>query len=159
NSSFYAIPRRAMVGRWCEQTPRGFIFDVKLFRLLSRHSTKANLLSPELRPKASLKGDKIILTPQLERLVAKRFLREIEPFREAGKMGALLLQLSPSFGPRHNQLTDLDSLLELLEGEKVAIELRNAGWVKGKQLEKTEAFFRKRHLCFVLVDGPQAEHF
>jgi uncharacterized protein YecE (DUF72 family) len=39
NSSFYAVPARKVVERWCEQTPDGFTFDVKLHRLLSRHST------------------------------------------------------------------------------------------------------------------------
>ena len=41
NSSFYAVPAPEMTTRWCEQTPAGFVFDIKLHRLLSRHSTEA----------------------------------------------------------------------------------------------------------------------
>ena len=41
-----------------------------------------------------------MLTPKLERMVAERIRMEIEPLREAGKLGAFLLQLSPSFSPR-----------------------------------------------------------
>src|SRR5882724_7878722 len=52
NSSFYAIPTRNVVERWCEQTPPGFVFDLKLHRLLSRHSTPLQLLPPDLRRNA-----------------------------------------------------------------------------------------------------------
>src|SRR5437868_4753023 len=54
NSSFYAIPAKKSVQRWCEETPAGFTFDLKLPRLLSRHSTKPELLPPDLRTKAEL---------------------------------------------------------------------------------------------------------
>src|SRR5205823_1514086 len=64
NSSFYAIPARASVKRWCSETPPGFIFDLKLHRLLSRHSTKPELLPPDLRGRVTLKKDKIVLTPK-----------------------------------------------------------------------------------------------
>jgi uncharacterized protein YecE (DUF72 family) len=74
-------------------------------------------------------------------------------------MGALLLQLSPSFGPRHHQLSELDSLFELLEGYQVAVELRNRGWVSIESLADTERFFRKGGVTFVMVDGPDDAHF
>jgi hypothetical protein len=32
NSSFYGIPARRQVERWCEQTPPNFVFDVKLHK-------------------------------------------------------------------------------------------------------------------------------
>jgi uncharacterized protein YecE (DUF72 family) len=35
NSSFYGVPNPRLVERWCRQTPEGFLFDVKLHRLLS----------------------------------------------------------------------------------------------------------------------------
>src|SRR5947208_17172090 len=54
NSSFYAIPNHFQVERWCDQTPEKFTFDVKLHKLLSRHSTPANLLPPDLRKLAEL---------------------------------------------------------------------------------------------------------
>src|SRR5437763_16818627 len=38
NSSFYAVPSEKMVANWSRQTPADFVFDVKLHRLLSRHS-------------------------------------------------------------------------------------------------------------------------
>jgi uncharacterized protein YecE (DUF72 family) len=159
NSTFYRIPEARVVRSWCDQTPKGFLFDVKLHRLLSRHSTRLELLPPELRLKASHTRGKVELTPKLEKTVAKRFLRGIEPFGEAGKLGALLLQLSPGFSPRHHKLTELDSLLELLVGYKVAVELRNRNWVTGEALADTEQFFKQRKISFVMVDGPEHPHF
>src|SRR4026208_1459087 len=87
NSSFYAVPARAQVKRWCEQTPDGFVFDVKLHRLLSRHSAGPEMLPPDLRKTAHLEGGKVKLTPELERALVKRVLLELQPFRDTGKLG------------------------------------------------------------------------
>jgi uncharacterized protein YecE (DUF72 family) len=159
NSTFYRIPEARTCQAWCDQTPQGFIFDVKLHRLLSRHSTKADLLPPDLRSKAILNQRRVELSPQLEREVAKRFLRGIAPLQDAGKLGALLLQLSPAFRPRTNSLTELDFLLELLEKHTLAIELRNRDWVAGEHFSETKKFFARRRLVFVMVDAPEDSHF
>src|SRR4051812_47094015 len=124
NSTFYRIPEARFVAGWCEQTPPGFVFDVKLHRLLSRHSTRPEMLPLELRSKAAGSKGKIELTPKLEQEVARAFLRGIEPFAEAGKLGALLLQLSPAFSPRSHKLNELDTLAEVFEKYKFAVELR-----------------------------------
>ena len=39
------------------------------------------------------------------------------------------------------------------------MELRNREWVIGEELDRTIAFFKKRRLTFVTVDGPRGEHF
>jgi uncharacterized protein YecE (DUF72 family) len=159
NSSFYAIPNARQVERWCKDVPAGFIFNVKLHRLLSRHSTTVQTLPPELRKDVELKQGKIVLTPALEKAVAKRFAEEIEPFRATGHLGALLLQLSPSFSPRANSLLELEPLLDLLGKYSVAVELRNRNWAVDQQLGDTEAFFRKHNVTFVCVDAPRDSHF
>jgi uncharacterized protein YecE (DUF72 family) len=159
NSSFYRVPVRRFVERWCDQTPPGFVFDVKLHRLLSRHSTGPELLPKDLRAKAVVQHDKVELTPALEEAVIERFLDAIEPFESAGKLGALLLQLSPSFRPRSNQLSELDHLVNLLKGHQLAIELRNRKWVTDEQLPETEAWFKRHKVTFVMVDAPADPHF
>ena len=159
NSSFYAVPARAQVKRWCEQTPDEFTFDVKLHRVLSRHSAGPETLPPDLRKLARVNAGKVQLTPDLERALAARFLEEIEPFRQADKLGALLLQLSPSFSPRANQLAELEHVFDCLRGTMVAVELRNRNWVTGAQRESTLAFFKERNVSFVSVDAPDDKHF
>ena len=129
NSTFYRIPDAKLVRGLCDQTREGFIFDIKLHRFLSRHRTRLEMLPPHFRPKADVNRGRVQLTARLEKDIAKQFLAGIEPFQESGKMGALLLQLSLGFGPRDHQLNELDSLLELLSGHRVAVELRNRNWV------------------------------
>ncbi len=50
----------------------------------------------------------MILTAELVAVVAERILAEVELRRKAGKFGAFLLQLSPSFSPRKNKLNELE---------------------------------------------------
>jgi len=159
NSSFYAVPARTQVKRWCEQTPDGFVFDVKLHRLLSRHSAGPETLPPDIRKLARIESGKVRLTPELERALAKRFLDELRPFRDADKLGAFLLQLSPSFSPRASKLTELEGLFEHFNGTTLAVELRNRNWVTGEQRAATLAFFGERKIPLVSVDAPADKHF
>ena len=159
SSTFYQIPKRDFAKRWCEHTPADFIFDVKLHRLLSRHSTKPELLPSDLRPKTSAKGKKLELAPALGEAVIGRFLEGLEPLEAGGKLGALLLQLSPSFSPHMNSLDELNHMLGLLKGRKVAIELRNRNWVVGGHSHDSGAWFKKHKVTFVMVDTPANPHF
>ena len=159
NSSFYAAPARRVVERWCEQTPDGFTFDVKLHRLLSRHSTALRTLPPALRSIADVHGDQVALTPALETALTRVFLEEVRPLADRGKLGAFLLQLTPAFGPRNHKLEELEHLLELLAGHRLAVELRNRYWLMGTQLAETTAFFAKHRTTMVSVDAPESDHF
>ncbi|MEY2539346.1 MAG: hypothetical protein QOG67_3086 [Verrucomicrobiota bacterium] len=160
NSTFYAVPDQRMVERWCAQTPDAFIFDVKLHQLLSRHSTPAKLLPPELQRAAQTdeKG-RVKLSPEIEEAVTDRFLRSVNVLRSNGKLGALLLQLSPSFSPNKNRLEELDQLLKATNDYQLAIEFRNRNWVSDDQLAATVGFLTKHSVIFVNVDAPLTEHF
>jgi uncharacterized protein YecE (DUF72 family) len=160
NSTFYSVPEPRMVERWSASTPDQFMFDVKLHQLLSRHSAAAKLLPPELQQRAEIdaKG-KVKLTPEIEEALIASFLRSIVILRRAGKLGALLLQLSPAFSPRKHKLEELDQLFDATRDYPVAVEFRNRNWAVGDQLESTIDFLRKRKAAFVNVDAPRAEHF
>ena len=159
NGSFYGVPQPKVTAQWCRQTPEGFLFNVKLHRLLSRHTTEAKFLPPELRPRAEITRGKVELTAKMEKLVAKKFIAGIEPLREANKLGALLLQLSPSFRPKENKLEELDNILSLFEEFTVGVELRNRFWLTDDQTEETVKFFERRKISLVSVDAPESEHF
>jgi len=160
NSTFYAAPDARMVERWCRSTPDGFTFDVKLHQLLSRHSTNVKLLPPALQRGAEIdaKG-RVKLTSKIERAMIEQFRKSIEILRDAGKLGALLLQLSPAFSPKLHQLRELDDLLGALGRYRIALELRNRNWVEGDQLQATLEFLRAHEAAFVLVDAPAEKHF
>ncbi len=159
NSSFYSVPQAGVVARWAKITPPGFSFDVKLHRLLSRHSAGADSLPPELRDgiETTQRG-RVVLTPQLEASLADAMLEAIVPLEQAGKMGSLLLQLTPAFAPRRNELAELDPLLERLSPRRVAVELRHRGWVSDERLEQTLSYLSERDAAFVCVDAPPGDH-
>jgi uncharacterized protein YecE (DUF72 family) len=160
NSTFYSVPEPRMVQRWCAATPDDFTFDVKLHQLFSLHSTKAKLLPPDLQRRAETdaKGN-VKSTPSLQETLLKIFLRSMSIFRDAGKLGIFLLQLSPAFSPRKHELGELERLIEMLSDYDLAIEFRNRNWAVGDQLQATIDFLQKHHAIFVNVDAPVSDHF
>jgi len=160
NSSFYSVPDARLVERWCHTTPDGFVFDIKLHQLLSRHSANVKLLPPALQKnaEADAKG-RVKFTPKIERAMIDEFRRPLETLRAASKLGALLLQLSPGFAPKKHELAELDDLLGALADYRIAVELRNRNWVEGESLEPTLNFFRQHSATLVSVDAPAEKHF
>ena len=160
NSTFYSVPDARMAERWCQSTPAGFTFDVKLHQLLSRHSTNVKLLPPALQKtvETDAKG-KVNLTPQIEKAMLEQFRRPLEVLRWEGKLGALLLQLSPGFSPKKHRLEELENLVGALGEYRLAIELRNRNWVEGDNLDATLEFLRRHSATMVAVDAPAEKHF
>ncbi|MDB6027554.1 MAG: hypothetical protein JWM68_3777 [Verrucomicrobiales bacterium] len=160
NGSFYGIPQAKSTAQWCEQTPDDFVFNVKLHRLLSRHSTEAKFLPADLRPRAEIVNGKVLLTSKLEKLIAQKFIAGLEPLLAAKKLGTLLLQLAPSFRPKLHALEELDNVLSLFGDFDLAVELRNRFWLEGEQTDATVQFFKERKVTLVSVDAPpESEHF
>jgi len=160
NSTFYSVPDLRMVERWCAATPDGFIFDVKLHQLFSFHSTAAKLLPADLQQRAETdaKG-RVKRTPALEESLIEAFLHSMAILHSAGKLGVLLLQLSPAFSPRKHKLGELEHLIEMLRDYPLAIEFRNRNWVIGDQFSETVKFLERQRAIFVNIDAPAAEHF
>jgi uncharacterized protein YecE (DUF72 family) len=160
NSTFYSVPEPRMVERWCAATPDDFTFDVKLHQLLSFHSTPAKLLPPALQRRAETDArGRVKSTPDLQQALLKIFLRATSIFRDAGKLGVFLLQLSPVFSPRKHKLVEIDPLIEMLSDYELAIEFRNRNWAVGDQLKATMDFLQKHHAVFVNLDAPESDHF
>jgi len=160
NSTFYSVPDLRMVERWCASTPDAFTFNVKLHQLFSFHSTPSKLLPADLQPRAKINAKgKVEPTSQLREALLKTFLRSISIMRTSGKLGVLLLQLSPAFSPRKHELREIEALINAMGDYPVAIEFRNRNWVVRDQLESTMHFLRDHQVAFVNVDSPDADHF
>jgi uncharacterized protein YecE (DUF72 family) len=160
NSTFYSVPEPRMVERWCAATPDDFEFDVKLHQLFSFHSTPAKFLPPDLQRRAETDArGRVKSTPDLQKALLKIFLRGTSIFRDAGKLGVLLLQLSPAFSPRKHDLGELEPLADELRDYNLAIEFRNRNWVAGDQMRSTTDFMQKHQAIFVNVDAPESNHF
>jgi uncharacterized protein YecE (DUF72 family) len=158
NSTFYAIPSQSTAATWARVTPDGFTFDVKLHRLLSRHSAGPSSLPKDLRSRARTDPrGRVKLTKRLEATIADGLLEAIEPL--GGKLSTFLLQLTPAFGPRDHKLDELAALVERLSAAApVAIELRNRLWLHERRIERTLGWFEEHGAAFVCVDAPQGSN-
>jgi uncharacterized protein YecE (DUF72 family) len=154
NATFYAVPAAEQVARWAEITPDGFSFDVKLHRLLSRHSGDERSLPPALRTGAS---GRVELTRKLEAALADAVLEAVAPLADAGKLATFLLQLSPAFGPHEHRLDELAPLVQRLAPHPVAIELRHRSWTTRGRLPGTLGWFEHHGAAWVGVDAPEGK--
>ncbi len=105
DSSFYRAPSAFLVRRWTETTPPGFRFCLKV----PREATHA--------PPGAAAEDALA-----------SFGVRLAPMREAGKLGAIVLQFPASFR-RDRGSPHLERLLALRPaGVRCAVELRHASW-------------------------------
>jgi uncharacterized protein YecE (DUF72 family) len=158
NSTFYAIPSAQTVESWAEDTPGDFTFDVKLHRLLSRHSADLKSLPPALRDDAVTNArGRVELTERLEAALADEIATAVGPLGD--KLATFLLQLSPAFEPRRNELDELGGLVRRLDATApVAIELRNRFWLTDRRREDTLRWFEEHGAAFVCVDAPEGSN-
>ncbi len=121
NSSFYAIPAVSTVEGWAKRTPDGFTFDVKLHRLLSHHAAQLKELPADLRDEVETneRGRVLLDRPLLDEMV-RRTAEAMQPLADAGKLGSYLLQLTPAFDPRRNELDELAPVIDGLAPTPVA---------------------------------------
>jgi uncharacterized protein YecE (DUF72 family) len=161
DATYYALPARRTAELWRDRTPPDFTFDVKAHALMTGQPTETKRLPKVLREElpAELAAKPRIyardLPPELLDAVFEMFLDGLEPLREAGQLGSILLQYPRWFFPVSKSREEILETRERLEGVAVAVELRNASWFNEKNLERTMRFLDDNRLPFVMVDGPQ----
>ena len=159
NSSFYAIPATSTVEGWAERTPEGFRFDVKLHRLLSHHAAQLKELPADLREEAETnERGRVLLQPELRDAMVRRTAEAMKPLADAGKLGSYLLQLTPAFDPRRNELDELEPVVDCLAPVPVAVEFRRRSWASSKRFERVLDWLSAHDAVFVCVDTPPGDH-
>jgi uncharacterized protein YecE (DUF72 family) len=88
------------------------------------------------------------------------FLDALEPLRDAGKLGGVLLQYPRWFLPTPENKDHIAESAVRLAGTPGAVELRNHHWYggthgEGKATQWTLDMLRDLGLAYVMVDGPQ----
>ena len=159
NSSFYAIPAISTVEGWAKRTPERFSFDVKLHRLLSHHAAQLKELPADLRDEVETneRGRVLLDRPLLDEMV-RRTAEAMQPLAEAGKLGSYLLQLTPAFDPRRNELDELAPVIDGLAPVPVAVEFRRRSWASPKRFEGVLDWLSAHEAVFVCVDTPPGDH-
>jgi uncharacterized protein YecE (DUF72 family) len=161
DSTYYGLPAESTSGLWVNRTPDNFIFDVKIFRLFTRHPTMPGVLPKDIREALpqDIRNKKNIYYRDLPREVLeelwKRFEQALLPLDSAGKLGVVLFQFPPWFFPGNEQREYIVSCKEKLPQYQIAIEFRHNSWVSEKNLERTLTFLQDNKLVYVCVDEPQ----
>jgi uncharacterized protein YecE (DUF72 family) len=161
DSSYHYFPTRQNLALWLENTPPGFIFDIRAFSLFTGHPTLPLALPRSIREEhqelANHKGSLYIHhLPEdvVERLwgIFAAYASEVE---SAGKLGVILFQFPPWFHPSKENLDYVIACRERFPRHQLAVEFRTGDWLAGDGLGDTLAFLRQHELALVCVDEPQ----
>jgi uncharacterized protein YecE (DUF72 family) len=85
----------------------------------------------------------------------ERFLAGLEPLRQAGKLGAILLQFPPWFPISATGKDYIVSCAQRVAPRKACVEFRNRTWMTPENQEETLGFLAAHQLPYVCVDMPQ----
>ena len=133
NTTFYSIPSRETVERWCQETPESFRFCLKLPRIYSHAGP---------------------LTPHIPSSLG--FLERMAPL--GPRRGPLFIQLPPSYSPALGR--DLLAFLDAWPDPgdplymPLAVELRHPAWFTDERIrDRINQRLRSRGVGRVLLDS------
>jgi uncharacterized protein YecE (DUF72 family) len=158
DSTFYAIPNQKTSLLWVERTPKDFVFDAKAYALLTQHPTPAARLPKDLREKLADSKTNLYfkdLGPKEKESIWDRFREGLQPLQDAGKLGAVLFQFPKWFLPSPSAYRFMEDLREWLPDFGIAIEFRQAAWLKPERRQRVLDFLKGRGFIYVVVDEPQ----
>ena len=159
DATYYALPAEQTAALWAARTPAGFTFNVKAFSLFTQHPTRVAALPVDLRPAAEKTGNDRIYLKDLDPAVAdqlwERFLTALDPLRQAGKLGAILLQFPPWFPISRARKDYIVACAARAAPDRICIEFRNRTWMTPGNQEETLSFLAAHRLPYVGVDMPQ----
>ncbi|CAN5762091.1 DUF72 domain-containing protein [soil metagenome] len=161
DSTYYALPVRRTAELWRERTPPDFTFDVKAHALMTGQPTEVKRLPKALRealPADLAEKGRIYardLPEELRQAVWEMFMEGLEPLREAGQLGSILLQYPRWFFPISQSRDEILEARQRLRGQLLAVEFRHASWFNAKNAERTLRFLTDNQIPFVMVDEPQ----
>lgn len=159
DSTYYGLPSERNAELWARRTEAGFVFDVKAFRLFTRHQTAPQFLPRDIREAMAPIRKKNLYyrdlpSPLLDELWA-RFHSALDPLRRSGRLGAVLFQFAPWFVYGEESLAYLATLRGRLPDDCIAVEFRNSSWLNARHEAETLDFERAHGLVHVVVDEPQ----
>ena len=159
DATYYALPAEQTAATWAARTPEGFVFNVKAFSLFTQHPTRVSALPKDLRPAAEKTGkDRVYLKdvdPAVTDQAWDRFLAALEPLRQSGKLGAILLQFPQWFPISRASKDYILACAQRVAPRRVCIEFRNYTWMTEDNQKETLGFLAAHDLPYVCVDMPQ----
>jgi uncharacterized protein YecE (DUF72 family) len=99
DSSYYGIPSIENAERWVERRAAGLVFNIKTYRLFTRHQTPVVSLGKDVREKLGEVAKKNVYEKDLPPAPVKKlwgqFRDVLEVLRHGGKLGAVHMQFAP----------------------------------------------------------------
>jgi uncharacterized protein YecE (DUF72 family) len=129
NASFYRPPSPRAAASWLRRTPDAFEFTFKLHQRFT-HQREAPWTPDEV----------------------DAFRRGIEPVREAGRLGAILVQFPWSFRCDEAALRHLEAVRRDFGDLPLVVEVRHVSWTAGEAID----FLRSRGLGWANIDQPRS---
>jgi uncharacterized protein YecE (DUF72 family) len=151
NTSFYNPIRPEHAAQWIDRVaanPR-FVFTAKLWQRFTHDTVPeiAGPANPTAAAKSATASSKAALaTAEDERSVRAGF----DVLREAGKLGAVLLQFPFSFHRTRETVAHLTALLKRFGDYPLVVEVRHASW----QTAETFALLAEYNAGFCNIDQP-----
>ena len=160
DSTYYALPSTQTATAWVQRTPERFTFNIKAFRLLTKHQTEPKFLPPQVREALGSWDKKTIyyddLPTELTEEVWREFTTALDPLLSAGKLGAFLFQFPRWFVKSRSTCDHIRMIRDRLPNYELAVEFRHESWFGNEhRRESTLDFLRELNVCNVTVDEPQ----
>jgi uncharacterized protein YecE (DUF72 family) len=130
DSTFYAYPKKAMIQACARITPDDFVFSAKVPKLIT-HDKRLDVQKGV--------GEDLM-----------RFLYDLRPLEDAGKLGPLIIQLPPSLRYEDGLRRLIDFFGALPADLKFAVEFRNKSWLR----PETWDLLKQCKIANVIVDEP-----
>lgn len=128
--SYYRMPDYKTIAGMERRTPDRFLFAVKAHQSMT-HSFSGN--------------------PELDREAFRMFRTAMDPLRDQGKLGCILVQFPWGFQYTPDNLSYLEFVREELRDDPVVVEFRNIQWVR----REVTHFLLDHQLGFCCVDEPR----
>jgi len=129
DSSYYGIPSIENAQRWVERTPPRFVFNIKAYRLFTRHQTPIVSLGKEIAQALGPVSKKNVydkdVPAELTRELWHQFRAVLEVLRDSSKLGAVHMQFAPWVAFHPDTFAYLEHCRAMLAGFTIAVEFRN----------------------------------
>jgi uncharacterized protein YecE (DUF72 family) len=126
---------------------------------MTRHPVKLDQLPTDLREGAPTDERGRIDRPPREfrAEIFSRFHEALEPLRETGKLGGILMQFPPYIVFKPASFDYLEWAQEQLRGDQMLVEFRHASWLDEERRAETLGFLERQAITYVIVDAPRLE--
>jgi uncharacterized protein YecE (DUF72 family) len=124
--------------------------------MMTRHPVKVEQLPPELRSEVAFDERGRVDHPsrELRAVVFREFLRALEPLRDAGKLGGILMQLPQYIVAKPSSFEYLEWAREQLGDAEMLVEFRHRSWLEEDVRDEVFAFLERLPATYVIVDAP-----